>query len=65
MRIFEKICKNRLSVGGSISELPFASGGWGLRPQTPVLLLSPTITSLSSSFLALNAFYYPKKKGTK
>jgi len=33
-----------------------------LRPQTPALLLSPTITSLSSSFLALNAFYYPKKR---
>jgi len=43
---------------------PFAFGGWGLRPQTPALLLSSTITTLSSLFLALNAFYYPKK-GTK
>jgi len=42
----------------------FASGGCGFRPQTPALLLLPTITTLSSLFLALNAFYYPKK-GTK
>jgi len=57
----EKAVKNCLSVGGSAPEPPFASGGWGLRPQIPALLLSPTITSLSSSCLALNAFYYPKK----
>jgi len=30
-----KNCKNRLSVGGSAPEPPFASGGWGLRPRTP------------------------------
>jgi len=36
MRIFlKKDVKNRLSVGGSAPELPLASGGWGLRPQTP------------------------------
>jgi len=34
-----KNCKNRLSVGGSAPEPLFASGGWGLRPQTPELLL--------------------------
>jgi len=60
----EKTVKKRLSVGGSVPEIPFASSGWGLRSQTQVLLLSPTITSLSSSFLMLNAFYYPKR-GTK
>jgi len=40
------------------TEPPLASGGWGLRSQTPALLLPPTITTLSSSFLALNAVYY-------
>jgi len=39
-----------------------ASGGWELRPQTPALLLPPTITTLSSLFLALNAIYYLQKK---
>jgi len=29
------------------ASLPFASDGWGFRPQTPTLLLSPTITTLS------------------
>jgi len=28
MRIFWKKLKNRLSVGGSTTEHPFASGGW-------------------------------------
>jgi len=37
--IFEKFCKDRLSV-------PFAYGGWGFGPQTPVLLLSPVIATL-------------------
>jgi len=40
----EKYCKNRLS-----------SGGWG-GSQTPASLLLSTITTLSSLFLALNAF---------
>jgi len=31
------------------------AGDQGILPQTPTLLLSPTITTLSSSFLALNA----------
>jgi len=51
MRIFWKNCK----------EPPFGSGGWGLRPQTPALLLSPVISTLSSSFLALNVFYSSQK----
>jgi len=32
---WEKNCKNRLSVGGSAPEPPFASGGWELRPPDP------------------------------
>jgi len=31
----EKTVKNRLSVEGSAPKPPFASGGSGLRPQTP------------------------------
>jgi len=31
-------------------------------PQIPVLFLPPTITALSISFLALNAFYYYRKR---
>jgi len=31
----EKTVKVYLSVEGSAPEPPFASGGWGLRPQTP------------------------------
>jgi len=51
--------KYRFGVGGSAPELPFASGAWGLRLQAPAVLLLSTITSLSGSFLALNAFYSP------
>jgi len=47
---------------GSALEPPFASGGWELRSQPPALLLPPTLTTLSSSFLALNAFHYPQKR---
>jgi len=56
-----KNCKNRLSVEGSAPEPPFASSGWGLRPQTTAFLLPPTITNLSSSFLVLNAFFRSKE----
>jgi len=59
---FGKNVKNRLSVGGSAPEPPLASGIWGLRPQTSALLLPPTITTLSSSFLTLNTVYYPSMK---
>jgi len=63
MRIFwKKNCKNRLSVGGSALEPPFASGGWGLSPHTAALLFPPTITTLSSLFLVLNAFYSAQKQ---
>jgi len=51
----KKNCKNRLNVGGYALEPLFASGGWGRR----ALFLLPTITALSLSFLAQNAFYYP------
>jgi len=58
----EKDVKNRFSIGGLAPKPPLASGGRGLRPQTPTLLLPPTITTLSSSFLALNAVYYLQKR---
>jgi len=32
---FRGDCKNRLSVGGSAPESPFASGGWGSAPRPP------------------------------
>jgi len=54
--------KKYLSVGGSASEPPFASGGWELRPQTPTLLLLLIIASLSSSFIVLHVFYFPQKR---
>jgi len=54
--------KNRLSIGGSAPEPPYASGGWGLHPQTPGSLLTSTIQTLSCSFLAFNAFHYPRKR---
>jgi len=59
---FEKKTKNNLSVEGSAPDPLFASGGWWLHPQTPVILLPFTVTILSSSFLTLNAFYYPQKR---
>jgi len=63
MRIFfGKNCKNRLSVGGSTPEPPFAFGGWGLRSQTPALLLPRIITTLSNLFLVGNAFYSAQKR---
>jgi len=58
----EKTVKNRRSVGGSAPEPPLASGGWGLGSQTPALLLSPTITTLSSSFLARKCSLLPSKR---
>jgi len=55
MLIFwKKNCKNHLSIGGSAPEPLLASGGY------PALSLPPTITTLLSSFLWLNAFYYPQ-----
>jgi len=49
-------------VSASGAEPPFASSSWGFRTQTPALLLPPTITTLSSSFLVLNAFYSAQKR---
>jgi len=63
MRVFlEKRCRNRLSFGGSAPEPSFASSGciWGLSPQTLALLLPLTITTLSSSFLALKMRFMNK-----
>jgi len=54
--------KDRLSVGGSAPEPPFASSGWGLGLQTPALLLPLTITNLSNLFLVLNAILFRSKK---
>jgi len=51
-----KNCKNRLSIEGSALELCLPPA------ETPALLLPPTITTLSSLFLVLNAFYSAQKK---
>jgi len=48
----EKICKNRLSFGGSAPEILF---------DTHTLFFPPTITTFSDLILALNVFYYPSK----
>jgi len=37
--LFEKSWENRHSVDSSSPKPPLASGGWGLRPKTPKLLL--------------------------
>jgi len=60
----EKDVNNRLNVGGFAPEPLLATGGWELCPQTPALLLPPTITTLSSSFLALKCGLLPSKKKT-
>jgi len=65
MRIFlEKTVKNRRSVEGSAPAPPLASGDWKLCPETPALLLLPTITTLSGSFLALKCGLLPSKRTT-
>jgi len=38
-----------------------SSQRWGIYPRIPAFFLSPTITTLSSLILALNALYYPSK----
>jgi len=53
---FEKTKRNRRSVGGSAPKPPLASGDWGLRPQTPKLLLPSHVVGLlifSKAFVAL------------
>jgi len=48
MRIFQKkACKITAAPKGSAPEHPLASGGRGLRPQTPTLLLP--LTDINSS----------------
>jgi len=53
-----KICKNRLSVG---DRAPVCLRRLRVLPPDPALLLPPTITTLLSSYQAINAFYYPIK----
>jgi len=62
MRIFWKKCKkNCLSIGGSTLEPPLVSDGWGLAPRLPRCYSPSSITTLSSSFLALNVVYYTSR----
>jgi len=56
----EKSWKNCLSIGSSAPNPSFASGGWGLHSQTPMLSHPPTITTLSNSFLM-----HPQRKITE
>jgi len=58
----EKDIKNRLSKGGSAPEPPLASGDWGIRPQTPALLLPHTITTLSKFISSTKCGLLPSKK---
>jgi len=53
----EKYVKNRLCP-----RTPVGLRRQGAPPSDPALLPLPTITTLSSSFLALNAVYYVQKK---
>jgi len=48
----KKKCIIATEPGGSAPEPPLAFGGWGLRPQTPALLLPFTDIDLSKYFLA-------------
>jgi len=63
MRIFGKSCKIA-AASGSGPKPRLASGGWGLRPQTPALLLSPTAIAFVehvTRLLALDVLYYFEK----
>jgi len=60
--VFLKKKTVKISAALGESEPAFASGSWGLRPQTPALLLPLAITTLSSSFLTQNTFYCPQRK---
>jgi len=48
--------KNRRSVGGSASKPPLASGGCGLRPQTPKLLVVALVTYFYD--LKITTYYF-------
>jgi len=59
----KKDVKNRLSVGGSAPELTLPAAARGSVPRPPRYYSRIyTITTLSSSFLALNAVYYLQKE---
>jgi len=58
MRIFGNSKRKSWQARGIRSRTPLASSGWGLRSQTPALLLPPAILILTEPFLALNAFCY-------
>jgi len=59
---FEKIVKNRLSVGGSAPRTPVCLRRQGAPPLDPRVGLLPTITALSSSFLAPKYILLPSKR---
>jgi len=62
MRIFlKKAVKLLQRQGIRPLKSPLASSGWGLRPQTPVLLLSLININLTKCFSVLNLFYYFEK----
>jgi len=62
-QFLEKCCK---IAAAPAPEPPLASGGWGLRPQTSVLLFPLTDKDLpKSAFLALKLFHYVEKFNTK
>jgi len=56
-----KGCKIAAAPGGLAPEPPLASGDWGLRPQTPTLLLPFTDIDLSNYLSSVKLFYYFKK----
>jgi len=53
----KKGCKITAAPGGSASEPPLASGGWGLRLQTPALLLPFTDIDLSKYVFSVKHFF--------
>jgi len=57
----EKGCKIAAATGDSAPEPPLASGGWGLRPQTPALLLPFINIDLSKYVFSVKLFYYFEK----
>jgi len=66
MGILEKKAVNCRSVGGGAPEPPLNSGHWGLRPQTPALLLFPNVVAFVECVsIALNIRYYCTSKITK
>jgi len=59
----KKNLENRRSFGGSAPNPPLASGGWRIRLQTPVLLLSSPVTVIfSKTFVALTSLLSKRNK---